>query len=497
MPTDVTLDNQVVWPNGRVYSTPKWPLRTGYFTPAKIPLGLVYPRPDAETAATARHRKYHSDFLYRIPVAFRGGAWPFKYEIISGPAGSSIGGYYTKDDVTYGVLSWSPSGATGTQTWVIQCTDSDGTIATSTHTASLDNSAFLFVDSNVATSGTGSISSPLKTWQDWYLNDHNNATYAGKILVLRAGTHVLYGASGVTPNVYNVQITASIKPNAFIEYPGETAILDCSQGKVLVENANDFYIDGVTYDDACQLVNNAHFFYITAENANRIMIFNARFTNFGPGLLGDDNTNGIFLAGTSAIKNYFCVKNCTFSGFTVPGNGGFIDFYDVSNVVIEGNHFSDSAVSLGVHAKASVAFVTMRNNTFAADMVGVNMAIGNGVAANETPHDTEMCWNSFQNSGTVATFRCSEGQRTPNLTYNTYVYRNTSKGGCPVIRYTAAEPYGIDANLIVATDNLTGWNMTLATVTEANTATLDLTAIDANLSPVSGVLRFRVGCEVK
>jgi hypothetical protein len=494
MPASVDLNGLVLRSNGRKSSAPDFPLRAGYFTPAKMPLNLIYPRPDGETPAHARHRNFHSQMTYEIPIGIQGGAWPFKYEILSAPAGATIGQYY--GTTNYGVISWTPSGQTGSQSFSVRVTDCDGSTIVIDWTATLNDSAFVFVNPNAVTSGSGSISSPLKLWSDWYLNDHNNTAYANKIIVLRGGTHVLYGASGATAGVFNVQVDTNIKPTSFVEFPGESAVIDCSQGKMVIQNANDFYVSGGLYDYACQLVNNAHVFWMVGENNSRATFFDVGFDHFDEGLVGDDNANAIFLGGSAGVRNYFLVKNCTFENFAVYQNGGFIDLYDVSNFLIEGCVCSNSFVSLGMHAKATVAFGTMRNNDFYENISGCCMAIGYSSAANLLPHDHEVCWNRMKNSGAVEIFRCVASTGYPGQTYNTFVYRNTFYGVCPWIRFVGAEPFDIDANLVVSTTTLTNWDMSIATVTYPNTATTTLTAVDANLLPTDATLRYRRGCEV-
>lgn len=471
------------------------PLRAEYFVPARMPMNLVFPRPDGETNSYARHRNFHSQMKYEIPIGIQGGAWPFKYEILTAPSGATIGQYY--GTTNYGVISWTPTGQTGSQSFSVRVTDCDGSAVTVNWTATLNDAHFIFVNPNAASSGSGTISSPLKLWSDWYLNDHNNSTYASKTLVLRGGNHVLVGASGTTPDVYNVQIDAATKPTAIIEFPNETAIIDCSAGKILIQNCNDFYASGCTYNEACQLVDNAHYFFLTHNNNNRATFHRTRMDNFDQGLVGTDNANGIFVAGTVSIKNYLLVNECTFNNFTVLNNGGFIDMYDLSNFLIHGCVFSNSNVSLGVHAKATVAFGTMRANDFFTGITGVCMAIGYSSASNALPHDHEMCWNKFKNTGTVATFRCVELEGYPAQTYNTYAYRNTSYGGCPVIRFKGVENFGIDANLVVSTTALSpAWDMTISDVVIPNLVTTTLTAVDSNLIPTDPTKQFFVGCEV-
>src|SRR6188508_355199 len=78
----------------------------GYMTPV-----IVHPRPDSETGAYARHRNAYPGQPYAVPIVVQGGAWPFYYELLEGPPGSSIGNQLLKvgdkllplDD--YGILN--------------------------------------------------------------------------------------------------------------------------------------------------------------------------------------------------------------------------------------------------------------------------------------------------------------------------------------------------------------------------------------------------------
>jgi hypothetical protein len=495
LPQDFTLE-LVEDVNGNYGSVAvPFPLPAAYRMPAaKMPMALVFPRPDAETQTYARHRWAHPSFQYKISIGVQGGNWPFKYELISAPTGATIGSYMVQPN--YGTITWDPSASSGTESFTVRVTDNDGSTVDAIWTVTIDATRFIFVDPNAVTSGTGTIASPLKLWTDWYKNDHNDATYAGKILVLRTGDHILYGASGDTPDVYNIQINSAIKPAAIIGIPGESAIVDCTSGKILIQTCTDTFYRDFELKDACQLVDNAHFFWLTTATVSRATFQDLIMRDFDQGLVGTDNANAIFVANT-ANKNYFMVSGCTFDNFTVLNNGGFIDMYALSYFLIENNIFRNSNVSLGVHAKATVAFGTMRNNDFSEGISGVCMAIGYSASSPSLPHDHEMCWNKFKNTGGVATFRCVELQGYPGQTYNTYAYRNTSYGGCPVIRFVGAENFGIDANFVVSLDPITGvnWNMSIADVTVANFATTDLTAINADMTPTDPTKRFTIGCE--
>src|SRR5580692_1397802 len=78
----------------------------GSWMPAKQPMIQVYPRPDSETNTWARHRWAYYDgahaVQYKIPLGVSFGAFPYVYELLSGPPGMTIGATY-----------WNPTWGTG------------------------------------------------------------------------------------------------------------------------------------------------------------------------------------------------------------------------------------------------------------------------------------------------------------------------------------------------------------------------------------------------
>ena len=49
---------------------------------------VIFPRPNSETSAYSRQRWAHPSFDYQIPIAVRGGAFPYKMEIDVSKPGS-------------------------------------------------------------------------------------------------------------------------------------------------------------------------------------------------------------------------------------------------------------------------------------------------------------------------------------------------------------------------------------------------------------------------
>ncbi len=201
----------------------------GHYTPAKMPLSLVYPRPDTETATYARHRKAYWDGTnaveYQVPVGVQFGAPPFVFQLLAGPPGMTIGATVWQSGWTfaqaiaanYGVVLWTPQGNissswSGTvtvrvysqdyQTDATQYVDVSWSLATS---SSLSD--FIFVDPvNGLDTNNGAYSTPLQTFEPIYgkpdtLLATSAATASGNVLTFASTTGVATGQLVIGTNL--------------------------------------------------------------------------------------------------------------------------------------------------------------------------------------------------------------------------------------------------------------------------------------------------------
>ena len=229
-----------------------WQLPESHFVSAKMPMHLVYPRPDNETSVSARHRRAYPGIEYRIPVSVQGGAYPFHYELLEGPPGMTIGQIYGQKD--YGVVSWVPAGESGPHTVTVRITDQELTEQVATWEIKATRDGFVFVDPAADTNGDGTIDSPLNRFAeihgDYYpgrgsLGNPGTTAFREMIVYLRAGTHQV--ADIPTP-----WISLSGRPRAFLGYPGESAEIDFTNGQFRDVSA-DFFIGGLTFRNAPDL----------------------------------------------------------------------------------------------------------------------------------------------------------------------------------------------------------------------------------------------------
>jgi len=431
-----------------------------HWVKAKMPMHAVYPRPDLETQTHARHRWAHPDFRYEIPIGVQGGAWPFKYEILNGPSGATIGQYYGDPD--YGVLKWTPTnGDSGTKTFTVRVTDQELNTVDLTWTTTIDANQFVFVDANAASTGPGTIASPLKTFADWYKGDVDatDATYHNKIVVFRGGN---YTAVGSAANDGNVRLESAYKTPSFIGYPDETASIDFTTAMVFSADSgmSDTFVANLTLKNARPTVANSHFWWM-AGTPERVTFWNNVFDTLGNGTNGGDNPCGIFVSDVSADKNYFLIKGNTFQNFTNDGpNGSFVDMYRVYYVVIEENLMQNSTPEYGLWAKVTKAYVTIRANRMENVRAGINLWYGD--AAPGTPHDHEVCWNKVvidpawgTNTRTFLVMGDAPSSINSNH-YNTFIYRNTFYGGTSTTQSVGPDPYNTDGNMIMS-NNLSQW----------------------------------------
>jgi len=443
-----------------------FPLPKGNYESAKMPMHLVYPRPDTETQSHARHRWAHSSMKYEIPIGVQGGAWPFKYELIDAPLGATIGNLY--GDSNYGVVSWQPPGS-GTFTFRVRITDQELNNVDASWQVTVNDSQFVFIQDGHTGPKNGTFQEPLEDVVDWYKNNRTDNTYLNKIVVFRRGDYTLVGSP---ENNNNIVLTASAKTPSLIGFPGETPVINASQAKIMTDNGSlkDIFVAGIRWESSRQDVNNAHFFWAVGD-VSRATWWNNYFYDHGPGLVGNDNTAAVFISSKKSLKNNILYKGNTHENFTNnTSNGAYLDIYYTSYLLIEENIAKNSNPSYGFWAKGTTAFVSIRANEAYDNVYGMQIVVGYGTESPELSHDHEVCWNRIRipagKTGTAillwAVSRAYEGS-----TFNSYIYRNTFVNGSSWIRFRGNEDYETSGNVVVS-NNLNRWDTSIMTATSPN-----------------------------
>lgn len=435
------------------WSAPTFPLPAGNFVPAKMPLNPVFPRPDSETSADARHRWAHPDFRYEIPIGVQGGAWPFKYEIIAGPTGATIGQYY--GDVDYGVVKWAPSaGDSGTKTFTVRVTDQELNTVDLTWTTTIDANKFIFIQDGYTGTEVGTIDQPLNSFASMYKGSDTDATYAGKIAVFRAGT---YGLIGTAPNT--TVYTNENKPGSWIGFPGEVAILDFSQSEYITVSQSDRFYGNLTLANARADANRS--WYIAGAIQDRVIFWNLVFD--GLVSAGGSNHSAIHAGGGTGNGHYWLIKHCTFQNFINPNftSGAdianfppaYVNMYKLADMLIEENKSRNTYTENGYFLKATTAFVTLRANEMWDNVGGRLINLGYDWTGGEIPHDHEICWNQIVDDPEHTDFAVQviTGYGFHDTNYNTWFYRNTLVGTRHRFRFFDNEPVNFDGNVVIST----------------------------------------------
>jgi len=412
------------------------PLATDHFTASRMTMVGAYPRPDTETQTHARHRLLSTEIDYRIPIGVQGGARPLKYDIITAPTGTTLGQLY--DDVDHGILELPAASvpASGTYTFTVRVTDQELNTVDLTWNATVDDAAFIYIDNSAVSSGDGTHGSPLKDFQDWFLDDSTDSTYLDKVTVWRTGSGA-YNIRGNASSTTNVSVQANSKTPSFIAYPGEAPVWDCATAKILTDTPgglDDLTVIGMTFQNARQDVNNAHFWWVRG-GIQRVCFAENTFKDFGGGgTVGNDNTCPIFISDTGTLKSYILIKNNIFDnidtkiGGTPTSNGSMFDNYYTQYLVFEGNTAINCDTTYGWWFKGSTQFITVAQNVAVTGNLGRLISMGYGTEAQDTPHDQEVCWNQLvgatgDSGQDIVLWAMSAANST--LSYNSWFDRNT------------------------------------------------------------------------
>lgn len=330
-----------------------WQLAEGHYRPRKMDMRICYPRPDSETAVWARHRNEYTGLAFDISIEVRGGSRPFKYELVSGPAGMVIGETLTPSgDVLiaaadYRKLSW-PNPTAGTHAITVRVYDQEyqrgsnpSNYAEVSWNLVVGTSRGIFIDSvngNDST-GTGAIGAPFRTTLALHSDSSATNTYSGKIVYLRNGTHNLVGMTG---NSGNYRLVGTNQPLVWLPYPGESPKLvfaSSPQGFTFAGGQSDWYFGAIEIaHDTLTSGASQKMFRVDGAQA-RLTWQNFSCTKFNRGSAANDNAGIIYLGGID--RTDICVSGCTMSG----QQGTFVQAYQIIDAVIEYNRWHDCTIN--------------------------------------------------------------------------------------------------------------------------------------------------------
>jgi len=440
-----------------------WQLPAGHFHPSEIPIEIIGPRPDNERTFRSRYNWAHPGMQYAVPIAVLGGSYPHYYEIVAvdGPASlasATIGGqrqygvgvewYETQDWEDYGTLRWTPAAEDEGQDFefTIRVTGQDGLSAEVTFSGQVNSAQFVFVDSNGAPGGDGTVGSPFLDFDDLW-TDNTDTRFDGKIIVFREGIY----DPGKAPT-RNLQNNLHL-PCVFIGWPGEGKwVMEQGKNDNIPWNAgrpdlwlSDCYVDGCTSTG-----NLNYFFRVTFWNVDdstsqsRATIWNNTLYNFQGALAktGDSNSGWfIFLSPRygptfERRQHHAYLKNVFDTGYptTSPGDnyGSCIEHYGTARSVIEHNVVKNWNIYNPWWLKVQNTWWSMRANCSWENNVNAQTT---SQQTTYTPVDgvyvdkggyTEYCWNYVLSENNQVKLVCvDKNDKNYGVANPQYMYRNT------------------------------------------------------------------------
>ncbi len=288
---------------------------------------------------------------YNIGAAVYGGVPPFKYELTTNvPSGMTI-------DINTGEIIW-PSPSVGTYSNIgFKCTDSVGTVVTSTWSITCATTRFRFFDAvngNNAWDGTSATfvsgtTGPKQTMSAFW--GIGSTTIIGYFL---NGT---YTNAGMTIQSDGIRwTTATTRPCIWLAYPGHSPLIDFEH----VQGVNtatqwDFvegsgtprgYMDGLEFTrsgNKCLRMGPG------SPAGDNFCIRRCYFHNFGPGTDGANSAAIDFESGAygSGTADNFVLQDCEFSDNTDPSHGpnSAIKMYATNKMLIERCYFHDMDIA--------------------------------------------------------------------------------------------------------------------------------------------------------
>jgi hypothetical protein len=335
-----------------------WQLAAGHFEGYMAPV-IAYPRPDSETAVNARHRVNYPGQTYRVPIAVSGGAYPFRYELLAGPAGMTIGETLTLvggrlvAGNDYGIINWNNSVA-GTYTVSVRVTDQNGVANTITWQLIVGTTDWLFFDPSAGTNGTGTLASPF----------NDLAALSGlttKKVLFRAGT--------VTLEQKTVGLDSW--PKTFLPYGNEVVVMNKALSSVGSNLSGDIWFSGFTFKlpSISNIVTVYNQFFRLGGTTRTVFFENTfDYENQSNPNTGGSNSSLLMWENASAAQSspdqgWYCVimKNA----FKNVVDRDMYLGYSMRYAVIERNSMENCTAPAGGHgfyAKTSVDYLTFRGN---------------------------------------------------------------------------------------------------------------------------------------
>ena len=349
-----------------------WRLPEGYFEPAKMPMVLVHPRPEAPDWAYARNA--YPGLRWEIPIVIQGGAWPFRYEILDdgGAKGLSIGEELARSEENgfivhrltpeYGVLWWNEPVA-GEYAIQLRVTDQEGSTLDVNLTLKVGTEGWVFVDAEHGSdaTGDGSMARPFATLRPLYSYDRDTPSPFAQHRVVLAGLVPMYG-NRLGSGGGNLNIDRHNRaPGIYVGWPGRATVLEAFEGKISL-NRPDFYLAHLEFRHREDYVpdTGSYLHMITAwDNTERFTMYNVHVSRFQGVPYNENYGNSGFVM---FVDNGRGRKHVAMVGNTFSGPSGVISStYSLRESVFERNVVRDAELKLADGSVWSLIYLKRGN----------------------------------------------------------------------------------------------------------------------------------------
>jgi hypothetical protein len=439
--------------SGEAPEQPGWQLNSGYYEPRFYDMEVVCPRASIDGAPSelgplSAYSYAHEEVPYVRRFGLRGGSWPFKYEIMSGPAGATMMTELPYNPTTntfdvdkaFGRLHWTPPAGTDGQTFtfVVGVKDQEygrglnpSAEVVITLAVTVENSRWIFVSPTAGSDGAGTLAAPRRFAEfntQWGAGTFP-AGYNEKLIMFRGGE---YGPVNAR------HLVGGARPRGWMGYFGEDVRLQALA--LLTDGAfDDLYLADFRLDGSVPNTRTCR--AIWAGGAARIAIHGVSFENMTdnsetPAVNPNDgfgNPSGIFLS-SSDSRFYPSIIGCHWSGFLKrwgDPNFGLITVYGMARFLLELNTAQDCDTGAGWYIKGTTNSYlgTVRGN-YAENMISPRGTLSVHNIPITDAHDPvtsriEWCFNNVP--GYFQVPDVGPGSRTgviPAL-HPDHIYRNT------------------------------------------------------------------------
>jgi hypothetical protein len=422
-------------------------LPAGHFINAKQAMIQIYPRPDTETNTYARHHRWYYDGVNSvqdsIPIGVAFGAFPYVFQLISGPPGMYIESTIwntawlpglAAHTGGYGRLVWAPQSAISSSspaTVEILVTDQQHNTLTITFTVWTEGAynastktGFIIVDNlNGSDSNAGTFAAPLASMGtagaaggafggSYTSGGGFQSAFPQAICYVRGLGTALYEFPRFTDNDTGYaagafELNCTTAPCAVIPLPGDPnpTVFDATGAGTMISTntaAADMYIGPITASGYDATANNVKLLDIVGKSsgAYRQTFDGISWENSGYGAVGTDNATFLWTPGSAQDVQYIFATGLNETGRQsgTPGNNfGGCDLYSVINGLIQ--YSSTVNTSAGIDAawflKSEVLNVCLRGCV--ANYLSMTYGFGwlqgqSETTSTNTSEDCEVCY---------------------------------------------------------------------------------------------------------